>query len=89
MLTRSPAKGHVSPDRDANRILVEHLDLRGRFIWGLEVAQDDVAEVAARAVEAPDNEARPDVVFKAVDGDAYSAALLPGGSVLELTCRHL
>jgi hypothetical protein len=89
VLARSPAEGHVSSDHDTNRILVEHLDLRGRFIWRLEVAQDDIAEVPTRAVEAPDHEARPDVVFKAAGRDACSAVLLPDRSVFELTCQHL
>ena len=77
MLTRAPSEGHVALDGDADRVVAEQLDLGRRAVRGLEVAEDDVAQIPACSIEAPDDEAGPDVVVEAAEGSSRSVKASP------------
>lgn len=67
MLSSLPAERYLSVGGDADGVMIEELDLGGRLVGRLEVAEDNVAEVPAGTIETPDDEAGPDVVFKAAE----------------------
>lgn len=67
MLSSLPAERYLSVGSDADCVMIEELDLGGRLVGRLEVAEDNVAKVPAGTIETPDDEARPDVVFKAAE----------------------
>lgn len=66
VLSRGPAEKDVSACGDTECVVREHLDRRGGLNRGAEVCEEGCAKRASHAIEAPDNEARPDVETKAV-----------------------
>lgn len=68
MGTGAPAERNMSTDSEADSVVVDELNLGlvGRVGGRLEVGEDEVADVSADAVEAPDDEAWPDVVAEAL-----------------------